>query len=144
MKQKGISVLTGGAYKLFGGLISCGFPPCFADSASPISLIAFQLLIYWGLSCRKSDMSTAFAFLKNSSILLALGIESMYLRASALFSASCMLRPSWFRTFTKVSCRLGKIIVPPCPVLQLRVVKPQREVYWVVGYEDGKLVARQL
>src|SRR5579875_561220 len=48
------------------------------------------------------------------------------------------------RTFTKVSCRLGKIIVPPCPVLQLRVVKPQREVYWVVGYEDGKLVARQL
>src|SRR5579875_3569825 len=62
------------------------------------------------------------------------------------FRFSQIINDVWigFRTFTKVSCRLGKIIVPPCPVLQLRVVKPQREVYWVVGYEDGKLVARQL
>src|SRR5579875_3089451 len=96
MKQKGISVLTGGAYKLFRrphllrlSSLLCRFsfphlPYCIP--ATHILSPFVQKVRYVNRICFSEELiNTACPWNR-----------SMYLRASALFSASCMLRPSWF------------------------------------------------
>src|SRR5579875_2564302 len=164
MKQKGISVLTGGAYKLFRrphllrlSSLLCRFsfphlPYCIP--ATHILRPFVQKVRYVNRICFSEELINTACPWNRKYVPQGIGFVLCVVYAQAklvhqvyvAFRFSQIINDVWigFRTFTKVSCRLGKIIVPPCPVLQLRVVKPQREVYWVVGYEDGKLVARQL